>query len=152
SPLLAVARFIVDIQPPGAKDFVVGIFGTADKLAFQALIVLVGLAIGAGLGRLAPARPAMAATILALFAAPGFAAPLRAPGGGAPLSAASAGIEAGAGIWLPRRLVAAAAPAPPTGTAAMPDWARRSLLRTGGAIAVGSVAVGAVGRLLLERR
>jgi len=35
SPLLAVARFMVDIQPPGAKDLVVGLFGTADKLAFQ---------------------------------------------------------------------------------------------------------------------
>src|SRR5262249_36422741 len=104
------------------------------------------------LGRLAPARPAMSATILALFAAAGFAASLRDPSVSVPLSAASAGIEAGAGIWLLRRLVAAAAPAPPTGTAAMPDWARRSLLRTGGAIAVGSVAVGAVGRLLLERR
>ena len=30
SPLLAVARFVVDVQPPGAKDFIVGIFGEAD--------------------------------------------------------------------------------------------------------------------------
>src|SRR3954462_11556504 len=74
SPLLAIARFIVDIQPPGAKDLVVGIFGTADKLAFQVLIVLIALAIGAGLGRLSPARPTVAATILAGFAAAGFAA------------------------------------------------------------------------------
>ena len=152
SPLLAVARFIVDIQPPGAKDFVVGIFGTADKLAFQAFILLVGLAIGAGLGRLAPTRPALAAAIVALFAAAGFAASLRDPNVSIPLTAAAAGIEAAAGIWLLRRLVAAAVPVPATGTAAMPDWTRRSLLRTGGAIAVGSVVVGAVGRLLLERR
>jgi len=34
----------------------------------------------------------------------------------------------------------------------MPDWTRRSLIRTGGAIAIGSVALGSVGRLLLERQ
>jgi DMSO/TMAO reductase YedYZ molybdopterin-dependent catalytic subunit len=34
----------------------------------------------------------------------------------------------------------------------MPDWSRRSLLRTGGAIAIASVGVGVVGRVLLERQ
>ena len=152
SPLLAVARFIVDVQPPGAKDFVVGIFGEADKVAFQAFIVLVGLAIGAALGMLSPRRPALAAAILGAFTAAGFAASLRDPDVSPALSAATAGIEAVAGIWLLRRLVAMAALSSPSGTAAMPDWTRRSLIRTGGAIALGSVALGSVGRLLLERQ
>jgi len=155
SPLLAVARFIVDIQPPGAKDLVVGLFGTADKLAFQVLIVLVALAVGVVLGRLAPKRPAAAAAAIALFAGAGFAASLRDPAVGVPLSAAAAAIEAAVGIWLLPRLVSiAVGPAGPTaaGTAAMPNWARRSLLQTGGAIAVGSVAVGLVGRWLLEKQ
>src|SRR5258705_13598575 len=65
SPLLAVARFVVDVQPPGAKELVVGLFGTADKLAFQLFIVLVGLGIGAALGRVAPRRPDLAAATLA---------------------------------------------------------------------------------------
>src|SRR3954454_5873474 len=64
SPLLAVARFIVDIQPPGAKDVVVGLFGTADKLAFQVFIILIALGVGALVGRLAPRRPAAAATVI----------------------------------------------------------------------------------------
>jgi DMSO/TMAO reductase YedYZ molybdopterin-dependent catalytic subunit len=34
----------------------------------------------------------------------------------------------------------------------MPDWRRRSLLQVGGALAVGSVAAGALGRFLLERQ
>jgi DMSO/TMAO reductase YedYZ molybdopterin-dependent catalytic subunit len=34
----------------------------------------------------------------------------------------------------------------------MPDWGRRSLLQAGGALAIGSVVVGAVGRYLLERQ
>src|SRR5438552_18949316 len=80
SPLLAVARFIVDVQPPGAIELVVGLFGEADKLAFQVFIVLVGLGIGAALGRVAPQRPALAAVVVAGFAAVGFGASLREPG------------------------------------------------------------------------
>jgi DMSO/TMAO reductase YedYZ molybdopterin-dependent catalytic subunit len=151
SPLLAVARFLVDVQPPGAKDFVVALFGTADKLAFQVLIVLIGLGVGAGLGRLSRTRPAAAAAVLAGFAAAGFAASLRDPGVGVAMSAGVAGVEALAGIWLLQRLVAIAAGTTST-QSAMPDWTRRSLLRTGGAIAIGSVVVGALGRALLERQ
>ena len=155
SPLLAVARFIVDVQPPGAKDVVVGLFGTADKLAFQVFIVLVALGVGAVVGRLAPRRPAAAAAVIALFAGVGFAASLRDPGAGVAATAAAAGIEAVVGIWVLRRLVAVAvAPTPggAGGTAAMPDWDRRTLIRTGGVIAVGSVVLGSVGRWLLERQ
>src|SRR5262245_848074 len=154
SPLLAVARFVVDIQPPGAKDLVVGLFGEADKLAFQVFIVLIALGIGVVLGRLAPARPAAAAAVLALFAGRGFEAWWRAPAVGVALGGAVAGIEAVVGIWLLRRLVAIAVGPGivATGTAAMPDWTRRSLIRTGGAIAVGSIVAGGVGRWLLERQ
>jgi DMSO/TMAO reductase YedYZ molybdopterin-dependent catalytic subunit len=160
SPLLAVARFIVDIQPPGAKELVVALFGEADKLAFQVFIVVVAVGVGAALGRIAPRRPDWAATVVAAFVAAGFLASLREPGASAALAAAAAGLEALVGVWLLRRLVALA-PAgssagerasPGTGTGAMPDWRRRSLLRAGGAIAIGSVAAGALGRFLLERQ
>jgi len=110
SPLLAVARFIVDIQPPGAKEVVVALFGTADKLAFQVFIVLISLGIGAVLGRLAPKRPDLAAAIVVTFTAAGFAASLREPGSSPALSVAAAAIEALAAIYLLRRLVALATP------------------------------------------
>jgi DMSO/TMAO reductase YedYZ molybdopterin-dependent catalytic subunit len=153
SPLLAVARFIVDIQPPGAKELVVALFGEADKVAFQAFIVLVAVGIGAALGRLAPKRPDLAALVVVAFAGAGFAASLREPGAVATLSVGAAGIEALAGIYLLRRLVALATPggtSPASGQ--MPDWSRRSLLQLGGALAIGSVAAGALGRMLLEKQ
>src|SRR5829696_7226264 len=50
SPILAVARFIVDVQPPGAKELIVALFGDSDKLAFEVFILLVALAIGALVG------------------------------------------------------------------------------------------------------
>jgi DMSO/TMAO reductase YedYZ molybdopterin-dependent catalytic subunit len=160
SPLLAVARFFVDIQPPGAKELVVGLFGTADKLAFQVLIVAVALAIGAVVGRIAATRPDLGAAIIALFVGAGFLASLREPAASGVLAAAAAAVEAGVGITLLRRLVELArrddaVVARRTGmdsaaAAGMPDWRRRSLLQAGGAIAVGSLFVGALGRYLLE--
>ena len=157
SPLLAVARFIVDIQPPGAKELVVALFGEADKVAFEIFIVVVALGVGAWLGRLAPNRPSVPAIIIALVAAAGFAASTREPGVSIALSAAAAAVQAFVGIYVLRSLVARAAPAPPSAAGAatefgkgMPDWSRRSLLQTGGAIAVGSLAAGTFGRYLLE--
>jgi DMSO/TMAO reductase YedYZ molybdopterin-dependent catalytic subunit len=158
SPLLAVAQFVVDYQPPGVKQLVVDLFGTADKLVFQLFIVFVGLGIGAALGRLSPKSPDLAATVLVGFTAAGFAASLREPDASVALSAGAAGVEALVGIWLLRRLVAIADVTPAgaavagRGARGMPDWSRRSLLQTGGAIAIGSVVVGVVGRLLLEKQ
>jgi DMSO/TMAO reductase YedYZ molybdopterin-dependent catalytic subunit len=161
SPLLAVARFIVDIQPPGAKEIVVALFGEADKLAFQVFIVLVALAVGAYLGRISPKRPDLASAVLVAFTGVGFLASLREPGVIATLSVAAAGGEALVGIFLLRRLVAlvmatadpaSGQPAPKVSKDAMPDWSRRSLLQAGGALAIGSVAAGTVGRMLLEKQ
>ena len=158
SPLLGVAQFFVDYQPPGVKQLVVDLFGTADKLVFQLFIVFVGLGIGAALGRLSPKSPDLAATVLVGFTAAGFAASLREPDASVALSAGAAGAEAILGIWVLRRLVAiadvSAAGAAVAGRDArgMPDWSRRSLLQSGGAIAIGSVVAGVVGRLLLEKQ
>jgi DMSO/TMAO reductase YedYZ molybdopterin-dependent catalytic subunit len=159
SPLLSVARFFVDIQPPGAKELVVGLFGTADKLAFQVVIVLVALAVGAFVGRLAARRPDVAAGVIALFVGAGFLASLRDPGASGALAAAAAAVQAMIGITVLRKLVDLAqresAPSASGGMAnvaagAMPDWRRRSLLQAGGALAIGSFVIGAFGRYLLE--
>ncbi len=56
SLVAAVGQVIIDNQPAGAKDVAVALFGTNDKLAFEIVIVLVALVIGAGLGILAARR------------------------------------------------------------------------------------------------
>jgi DMSO/TMAO reductase YedYZ molybdopterin-dependent catalytic subunit len=160
SPLLAVARFIVDIQPPGAKEVVVALFGTADKLAFQVFIVLVALGVGAYLGRIWPKRTDLAATVVVGFTGAGFLASLREPDVVPALSIAAAGVQAIVGIFLLRRLASLAVVASTAGDQprrkatrdAMPDWSRRSLLQAGGALAIGSVAAGTLGRMLLEKQ
>ena len=50
SLLASIGEFVIDHQPPGAKDFVVGLFGTNDKLALEVLILVIAALIGALLG------------------------------------------------------------------------------------------------------
>ena len=42
SLVAAVGQVVIDLQPPGAKDLVVALFGTNDKLALEVVVVLVG--------------------------------------------------------------------------------------------------------------
>ena len=50
SLVVAVGSLVVDLQPPGAKDFVVSLFGTNDKLALNIVILVVALAVGGDSG------------------------------------------------------------------------------------------------------
>ncbi|HEX4897689.1 MAG TPA: molybdopterin-dependent oxidoreductase [Candidatus Limnocylindrales bacterium] len=162
SPILSVGRVVVDLQPPGAKELVVSIFGTADKLALEVLVLVVALAIGAGLGVLARARQGLAMGVLGVFVVIGIAAGLRDPGTQPTLA-----VLAGLGEYLVgataldrlMRLVtgrataaSGATAAPAGGIAATPDWSRRTLLVRGGGLALASIAAGAIGRVLLDRQ
>jgi DMSO/TMAO reductase YedYZ molybdopterin-dependent catalytic subunit len=163
SPVLSIGRLVVALQPPGAKDLVASLFGTADKLALQVVILAVAAAIGAGLGLLAASRPQLAATIVAAFSSLGFVASLGDPDAVTALAALGAGAEAIVGIGVLNWLVpialasggatAGARPESRGGaTGTMPDWTRRALIQRGAAVAFASVAVGAIGRALLERQ
>jgi DMSO/TMAO reductase YedYZ molybdopterin-dependent catalytic subunit len=160
SPTLSIARGVIALQPPGAKDFVVSIFGTNDKLALEILIIVVALLIGAGLGLIAPRWNAVATGVIAAFAALGFVASLGDPDAQLALAAFAAGAEAIVGMWVLGHLVSLA-----TGSAgsrarvparrgapaiAMPDWTRRALLIRGGALAVAAGVGTVAGRVLLE--
>ncbi|MBI3750203.1 MAG: molybdopterin-dependent oxidoreductase [Chloroflexi bacterium] len=158
SPLLAIAQVIVDYQPPGAKDLVVGLFGTNDKLALEVFVLLVALAVGAILGVQAVRRPGLATAVIGAFAAAGFLASLRDPIAVAILAAGVAAGETVVGSWALGWLLASAGPGGPAeasaraiGRGGMPDWTRRRLLVRGGALAAGSIVAGVAGRWLLER-
>ena len=161
SPTLSIARGVIALQPPGAKDVVVALFGTNDKLALEILIIVVALLIGAGLGIIAPRRYAIATGAIAGFAALGFVSSLGDPDAELGFAAAAAGAEAVVGIWVlgqlvdlatgrsasPRARVPARRGAP---AIEMPDWTRRALLIRGGALAVAAGVGTVAGRLLLE--
>ncbi|MGH2488214.1 MAG: molybdopterin-dependent oxidoreductase, partial [Candidatus Limnocylindria bacterium] len=48
--VVEVGAAVIALQPAGAKQFVVDLFGTADKLAFNLLIVVVAIIGSAVLG------------------------------------------------------------------------------------------------------
>lgn len=155
SLLAAIGEFVIDHQPPGAKDFVVGLFGTNDKLALEALIVLVAAGIGALLGMLAVRRSfGGAAAGFGVFAVAGFLATLGMPSATPTTSMIVALVAGIGGIQVMSFLLrtagagesASGAPLP----AVMPDWSRRGFLIRAGAVAVASTAAGFIGRRLLE--
>lgn len=160
SPILSVGRQVIDLQPPGAKEFVVSLFGTADKLALEVLVLGVALAVGALVGLVARSRPSVAMGIIGAFVAVGFAAGLRDADTVVPLAVGAGLGEFAVGVTVLDRLMAftqrtraGSGPGVTSGAAAsMPDWSRRTLLIRGGLVAVASVAASAVGRTLLERQ
>jgi DMSO/TMAO reductase YedYZ molybdopterin-dependent catalytic subunit len=152
SLIAAVGQTIIDLQPPGAKDFVVALFGTNDKLALEILVTGTALAIGALLGYLGRDRFVIASSGFVAFGIVGFLAVMRLPLASPAIGALSAGIGVIAGIqvmsWLMQTARRTETADPRAG---MPDWSRRNLLLTGSAIGVAALAGGVVGRMFGAR-
>jgi DMSO/TMAO reductase YedYZ molybdopterin-dependent catalytic subunit len=162
SLISAVGQVVVDLQPPGAKDFVVSLFGTNDKLALESLIVIVALVIGAGLGILARRSFVLAALGFAAFGSAGFIASLSDPVAIGESSAAVAAFSVAVGLLVLNWLIAWASPRPEpvrrrgrravVPTATMPDWSRRAFIVRAGAVGVVAIGAGFLGRRLLDQQ
>ncbi|HSH21349.1 MAG TPA: hypothetical protein VK992_01865, partial [Candidatus Caenarcaniphilales bacterium] len=50
SLIAAIGGVVIELQPPGAKDLMVTLFGEADKLVLEGTTALAAVAIGAALG------------------------------------------------------------------------------------------------------
>jgi DMSO/TMAO reductase YedYZ molybdopterin-dependent catalytic subunit len=171
SLIVGVGSFIIALQPPGGKELVVNLFGTNDKLAVNLLIVVVALLVAAVAGILGSRRFGDGARLFLTFGLVAFLVtviqPLSEPG----LALLSAAAATAAGIGALRILLAEAgfmapvrfdrsafswaalsrtASGPPA--APMPDWSRRRLLGRALSFLVGAIAVGVVGRVLLDRQ
>jgi DMSO/TMAO reductase YedYZ molybdopterin-dependent catalytic subunit len=175
SLIIAVGDFVISHQPPGAKDVVVSLFGSNDKLALNLLVLVVALVLAAGIGILARHRWNLAVGALAILGVVLALAALAEPLTSFFFGVLTPLIAFGVTMYVLRGLigmipappqaaidddedVAPAVPAVKPGRGAspgkpvaeMPDWDRRRFLITSAAIGVGSVAIGAVGRTLLN--
>jgi DMSO/TMAO reductase YedYZ molybdopterin-dependent catalytic subunit len=160
SLLAGIGSFVIDHQPAGAKDLVVGLFGTNDKLALETLIVLIAVVVGAGLGAIADRRSfAVAAVGFGAFGVAGFFAALVSPAASPTTALIVAAVAATVGVQVMSFLLATAHPSSRAdrraesgrgGAISMADWSRRSFLIQAGGVAVASTAAGLVGRRLLE--
>ena len=152
SLIAAIGQTIIDFQPAGAKDFVVALFGTNDKLALEVFVTVTALALGALLGYLGRDRFTIAAGGFVAFGIVGVLAVLRLPLASPAIGALSAGIGVIAGIQVMSWLMSAARSTETQDPrAGMPDWSRRNLLLTGSAIGVAALAGASVGRMFGAR-
>jgi DMSO/TMAO reductase YedYZ molybdopterin-dependent catalytic subunit len=151
SLVAAVGGVVIDLQPAGAKDFMVALFGQNDKLALELFIVAASVGVGALLGSVARRWFIVGAAGFALFAAVGFLATLSDPSAAAAPAAIIAGVAAIVGIQVLSWLLGPPATTADRETAgSMPDWSRRGFLVRTGSVAAGAVVAGLAGRSLLE--
>lgn len=149
SPIIAIGDLIVSLQPPGAKQFVVDLFGEADKLVLNLLIGGVALGIAALLGSLSIRHRTAALIGFGIVAFGAATASLRDPQIGPVFAFATAALGTVTAAIVLRWLLELAGLGTPA-RAEMPDWSRRQFIGT--SLAVGGVAVagGLLGRALLD--
>lgn len=154
SLVASVGQVVIDLQPPGAKDVVIALFGTNDKLALELFVALVGVAVGAALGIAGRRSFAIATAGFVAFGIVGFLASLGDPLASPAMVAISVALAVGIGLqtltWLLGR-VARMETALTAAVAPSSDPGRRSFLARAAGIGVGAVIAGITGRSLLER-
>ena len=148
SPIIAVGDTVIALQPPGAKQLVVDLFGEADKLVLNLVVAVVALAGAAGLGVLARDRPGMARIGIAgfglLYLAASLRDPLAEPLAGLIAVAVSMVVALTALEWLLRLAAPREVRLPE-----MPAWGRRRFLTSALAVTGAAVGAGILGRTLL---
>ena len=169
SLVIAIGSLVIDLQPPGAKDAVVSLVGTNDKLALNVLVVLVAIVVAAAAGSLAARRWWWGAAIFIGFGAVGFIAALREPLSSPALAVVNSVLAVGVGLvalrtllrFGPTREAAGSARAggsgesdhvrrnPPAGST-MPDWDRRRFLIASAGTLGGAIVAGSLGRALVD--
>jgi DMSO/TMAO reductase YedYZ molybdopterin-dependent catalytic subunit len=154
SLIVAIGGQVIALQPPGAKELAVTLFGLNDKLALEVGVVLGGVAVAAIAGILADRRFELGAAVFVAFGIVAAAVAASQPLAAAPLAVATAGLAVAAGLITLSTLLGyrPAQRSTAADTAAMPDWSRRRfLIASAGTIGVAVVA-GGVGRTLLDAR
>ncbi len=169
SLVIAIGSSVIDLQPPGAKDAVVSLFGTNDKLALNLLVVLVAIVVAAAAGMLAARRWWWGAAVFVGFGAVGCIAALREPLSSPALAVVNSVLAVGVGLvalrtllrFGPTRAAAVSARAsrsgesdhiprlPPAGST-MPDWDRRRFLIASAGTLGGAIVAGSLGRALVD--
>src|SRR5674476_1320439 len=158
SLVAAIGSLVISLQPPGAKDLMVNLFGTNDKLALIVGVVAVALVVAAAAGVLATRRRLLGFAIFVAFGLLAGAAALRDPLTSQALAVGNAFVAVAAGLVALLGLLALAPrPAVETGPAdsmvdqRSPEWTRRRFLIARAGTLGGVIVAGGVGRSLLDQ-
>ena len=166
SVVIAIGDFVIENQPPGAKELIVELFGDNNKLALNVGIVITAIIIAGLLGVAGRRNWTVPVSGFVIAGVVGLGAALTRPLIEPLLAVITIPIVIGVALAALRLMLMTTRPAwvqqaPSTPDAAavdattaaeMPDWDRRRFLQVGGGVAVASVALGVLGRNLLTSR
>jgi DMSO/TMAO reductase YedYZ molybdopterin-dependent catalytic subunit len=148
TPVVAIGSAVIDRVPPWLKDLAISLFGTHDKLALKTGILIVLLAFAALGGILAVLRYWAGAAVVVILAGLAVVAASTRPDAGQTGFVPS--FVAGATALLILRLFSQRL----SGLVRLPDdgVSRRGFIQLSAGVALGSVAIGALGNVVGGRR
>lgn len=159
SLVTSIGSLLISLQPPGAKDLMVSLFGTNDKVALNVLVIAVALAVAAAAGILAARRRSVGAVILIAFGLLAGTAALRDPLASPALALVNAGVAVAADLVALLGLLALAEGAAAHGghddgepARRTPEWSRRRFLIASAGTLGGVIVAGGAGRSLVDTR
>ena len=162
SLVTAFGSLVISLQPPGAKDLMVSLFGTNDKLALNVAVVAVALVVAAAGGILAARKRWLGVALFAAFGLLAGAAALRDPLASHALAVGNAGVAVAASLGALLYLLALADGSAVQGSPAdggqdkrdaglrTPEWTRRRFLIASAGTLGGVFVAGSAGRVLLD--
>jgi DMSO/TMAO reductase YedYZ molybdopterin-dependent catalytic subunit len=151
SPMVAVGEAVIDLSPPGSKDFVVSLFGTNDKVALLLVVGGAVLLFGALIGLLARRSTLAAGGAIVVLTGIGTLAALRDPAASMVAVLGSWAAQAAVGYVALTELLERARPRTVTGAGGETDGvARRRFLAWAGGLGVLAVLGGGFGRSVLN--
>lgn len=151
SPIIAVGDLVISLQPPGAKQIVVDLFGTADKLVLNLFIAIVALGLAALVGIVARRRPQAGLVGFGAFGVVILAAALSEPLTEPITTLAVAFVAVVVATWTLDGLLRLARERGHPPLAEMPAWGRRRFIGTSIGVMALAAGGGALGRALLDR-
>src|SRR5664280_1277078 len=157
SLVTSIGSLVISLQPPGAKELMVNLFGTNDKVALNVLVLVVALVVAAIAGILAARRRWLGVTIFVAFGVLAAAAGLRDPLAAPALAVANAVVAVVAGVAALLGLLGLAAATgargasdDPVAAFPSPEWTRRRFLIAGAGTLGGVIVAGGAGRSLID--
>ena len=165
SLVIAIGDLVIENQPPGAKELMVELFGTNNKLALNTAIIVAAIVVAGLLGVAGRRRWGIAVAGFLVAGAVGLVAALAQSLTDPFLAVLTVAVAIAAALGTLRVLLRATRPAwahpvaadPADGSGSLaaretPDWDRRRFLQVSGGVAAASLVLGLFGRNLLDHR
>ena len=166
SLITAIGSLVISLQPPGAKDLMIRLFGTNDKVALNVSVVVIALVVATAAGVLAAHRRWLGVAVFVAFGLLAATAALRDPLASQALAVGNAGVAVAAGLVVLLGLLRLASPASTAGDGPVessaegdwvadlrtPEWTRRRFLIASAGTLGGVIVAGGIGRTLLDEQ